>query len=84
MHLAFSRDAWDDYIYWEKNDSVVLKKINLLIKECLRTPYSGTGKPDALKFSLRGCYSRRINSEHRLVYKVIDSTLVIVQCRYHY
>jgi toxin YoeB len=84
MKLAFLEDAWEDYLYWSHSDKATLKKINQLIKECMREPYSGTGKPEPLKFNMSGFWSRRITSEHRLVYRVEDDTLVIIQCRYHY
>lgn len=83
-HLCFEKDAWKDYLYWQKTDKKLLEKINSLIEECLRHPFSGTGKPEALKADLAGFWSRRINEEHRLVYSVQDNNLVIVQCRYHY
>lgn len=85
MKLLFLEDAWDDYLDWLQTDKAILKKTNELIKACMREPYSGIGKPEALKFEMSGCWSRRITSEHRLVYKVLlDDTLVIIQCRYHY
>ncbi len=77
-------DAWEDYLYWQQSDKSTLKKINGLIKESLRTPFAGTGKPEALKENLKGFWSRRINLEHRLVYKVEDDAIYILQCRYHY
>lgn len=76
--------AWEDYLYWQKNDTSILKKVNMLIKESVRTPFEGTGKPEALKENLAGFWSRRINLEHRLVYKVEDGAIYILQCRYHY
>lgn len=84
MNLLFLEDAWEDYQYWLQTDKITLKKINQLIKECIRTSYSGIGKPEPLKFDLTGTWSRRINHEHRLVYKVEDKNLIILQCRYHY
>lgn len=84
MKLAFLEDAWEDYLYWLQTDKVTLKKINQLIKECMREPFSGIGKPEPLKFDMSGCWSRRITSEHRLVYRIEGDTLVIIQCRYHY
>lgn len=84
--LAWTPQAWEDYLYWQKVDKKILKRINLLIRDALRTPFEGRGKPEALRFDLTGCWSRRINHEHRLVYKHDDraNTLVILQCRYHY
>ncbi|HPJ77590.1 MAG TPA: Txe/YoeB family addiction module toxin [Prolixibacteraceae bacterium] len=84
MDIFWDNSAWEDYLYWQGNDRNVLLKINALIKECQRTPFEGTGKPQPLRQNLSGFWSRRINSEHRLVYKVEDNTLYIAQCRYHY
>ena len=84
MKIIFMADAWEDYLYWQKNDKSILKKINALIKESVRTPFEGTGKPEALKENLAGFWSRRINLEHRLVYKVEDGAIYILQCSYHY
>jgi toxin YoeB len=84
VNILFLEDAWDDYQYWVQMDKTILKKINSLIKECLREPYNGTGKPEPLKFDLAGLWSRRINQEHRLVYKIDNGNLIIIQCRYHY
>jgi len=84
VDLLFLEDAWEDYQYWLQTDKPTLKRINLLIKECMREPYCGIGKPEPLKFDLSGTWSRRINQEHRLVYKVEGDNLIILQCRYHY
>ena len=85
MKLVFSEQAWEDYCFWQQQDAKLLRRINELIKECTRTPFSGTGKPEPLRGSLSGWWSRRINLEHRLVYRVSDDDcLVIAQCRYHY
>jgi toxin YoeB len=84
MDLSWDLDAWEDYLYWQKTDKNTLKRINELIKECLRTPFEGRGKPEALKANLSGYLSRRITDEHRLVYKVYDNRLHILQCRFHY
>ena len=84
MRLAFSENAWGDYLHWQKTDRKVLKRINYLIQEVLRSPYEGIGKPEPLKHGLTGYWSRRIDSEHRLVYKVERGAILIVQCRYHY
>jgi toxin YoeB len=84
MELSWDADAWDDYLYWQKTDKQILKRINELIKDCLRQPFSGIGKPEPLKDNLRGYWSRRINDEHRLVYTVINGRLFIIQCRLHY
>lgn len=84
MRLVFSEDAWDDYLYWQKTDRKLLNRINLLIREILRSPFEGIGKPEPLKHGLAGYWSRRINDEHRLVYKVEGESVMIAQCRYHY
>jgi toxin YoeB len=84
MNLLFLEDAWEDYLYWQKINIKTLKRINELIKSTLRDPYYGIGKPEPLKFDMSGCFSRRIDAEHRLVYKVENDNLIIIQCRYHY
>lgn len=84
MKIAFTKSAWEEYLYWQKSDARVLKRINLLIKETLRTPTEGIGKPEALRQNLKGYWSRRITDEHRMVYKVGDDVLFITQLRYHY
>lgn len=84
MRIVFMDMAWEDYLYWQKTDKDKLRKINQLIKEIMCTPYSGTGKPEALKENLSGYWSRRIDLEHRLVYKVKENQVLILQCRYHY
>jgi toxin YoeB len=77
-------DSWEDYISWQNEDKKILKKINVLIKDIQRTPNTGLGKPEPLKYDLAGFWSRRIDREHRLVYQVIDSEILIYSCRYHY
>lgn len=84
MKIIFSSQAWEDYLYWNEIDKKIFKKINALIKECQRTPFSGIGKPEPLKHELAGTWSRRIDREHRLVYRVKDGALEIAQCRHHY
>ena len=84
MILSFADDAWDDYLYWQKNDKKILNKINRLIKEIDREPFEGIGDPEPLKYNWSGYWSRRITIEHRLVYKVTDGHLLVAQCRYHY
>ena len=84
MKLIFSEHAWNDYLYWQKTDKKILKRINLLIKDVRRTPFEGIGKPESLKHALSGYWSRRINDEHRFVYKVNDDAMLIAQLRYHY
>lgn len=83
-NIIWHTDAWEDYIFWQNNDRKLLRKINELIKEIDRTPFTGTGKPEPLKHVLDGFWSRRITREHRLVYKITDNVLSIIQCRYHY
>ena len=84
MKLVWDEAAWEQYLYWQEADRTILRKINILLKECLRTPFAGTGKPELLKGNLRGYWSRRITQEHRLVYKVTGDELRIAQCRFHY
>lgn len=84
MKLAWSSTAWNDYLYWQKTDKKKLKRVNILIKDCLRTPFDGIGNPEPLKHELQGFWSRRIDKEHRLVYSYIDGELLIVACRFHY
>ena len=84
MKIIFVEYAWEDYLYWQTTDKKLLKKINLLIKEIERTPFEGTGKPEPLRHALSGWWSRRINHEHRLVYKVEQDAVIVLQCRYHY
>lgn len=84
MILSFADDAWSDYLYWQEQDKKILKKINRLIKEIVREPFEGIGEPEPLKYNWSGYWSRRITIEHRLVYKVTQTHLLIAQCRYHY
>ncbi len=84
MKLIFSDNAWDDYLYWQKTDRKILKRINVLIKEIRRSPYDGIGKPEPLKHGLSGYWSRRINDEHRFIYKPQSNSILIAQLRFHY
>lgn len=88
IRLAFTSDGWRDYLYWQEADVKTLERINDLIRDTLRQPFAGIGKPEPLKGTLKGFWSRRITQEHRLVYQVIgngdDRMIVIAQCRYHY
>ena len=84
MRITFSSHAWEDYTTWLKEDRKMLVKINQLIKDIQRTPFEGIGKPEALKYDLSGYWSRRIDREHRLVYKVDKDTVIIISCKYHY
>lgn len=86
MIIGFADKGWEDYQYWVKNDKKIVKRINLLIQDIKRNSNDsdGLGKPEKLKENYQGYFSRRITSEHRLVYKIIDDIVVIAQCRYHY
>jgi toxin YoeB len=88
MKLLWTRDAWEDYLYWQATDPKIVKSINDLIDDCARDPFKGLGKPEPLKHALQGWWSRRITIEHRLVYRPVgkgnDKRIEIAQCRYHY
>lgn len=84
MKLIFSDKSWDDYLYWQKTDKKILTRINELIRDIQRNKYQGIGKPEPLRHNLAGWWSRRINSEHRIVYKIEDNSVFIAQLRYHY
>ncbi|SHG22921.1 Txe/YoeB family addiction module toxin [Flagellimonas flava] len=84
MSILWSASSWADYLYWQRTDKKIAQRINDLIKSCQRTPFEGIGKPEALKGDLQGYWSRRITSEHRLIYKFEDGKLMIASCRYHY
>ena len=84
MNLLFTESAWADYLHWQEHDPKLLARINALLKDCGRSPFSGIGKPEPLRENLAGWWSRRINDEHRLVYRVTDEQLIIAQCRFHY
>lgn len=84
MNLNFSPQAWEDYCHWQSTNPKMVSRIHTLLKEIVRTPYSGIGKPEPLKHAFRGYWSRRIDSEHRLVYKVDETGVVIAHLRYHY
>ena len=84
MKLTFSSIAWEEYLYWQRVDRKILKRINLLIKDIQRSPNEGIGKPEQLKHGLAGYWSRRINDEHRIVYKSVNDIIFIAQLRYHY
>lgn len=83
MKLVFHDEAWAQYLYWQTTDQKMLDRINLLIKEVRRTPFTGIGKPEPLRGKLSGWWSRRINQEHRLVYKLDEDKIWIARCRYH-
>jgi toxin YoeB len=84
MRLVFTTRSWDDYLYWQKNDKRVVRRINDLIKDIQREPFEGIGKPEPLKHQLQGLWSRRIDEEHRVVYEIAENELRIIACRYHY
>lgn len=84
MILSWAEKAWEDYLYWQVTDKKLLKRINTLIKEIQRHPFDGMGDPEPLRHNWSGYWSRRIDREHRLVYKATEDEIIIVQCRYHY
>jgi len=84
VKVLFTEYAWEDYLHWQKNDAKLLRRINELIREIQRTPFNGIGKPEPLRGNLSASWSRRINGEHRIVYKIKDDCVHISQCRYHY
>jgi len=89
MNITFSAQAWEDYLYWQNTDPAMVKRINELLNVIRRTPFEGLGKPEGLKHNLKGFWSRRINDEHRLVYRIsgtkgIDQVCEVAQCQYHY
>lgn len=84
MDLVWQSNAWEDYLYWQQQDKKTMQRINDLIRDTLRSPFKGMGKPEPLKGDLSGCWSRRITDEHRLVYSIREQRLHILQCRFHY
>ena len=84
MKIVFVDESWEDYLYWQKTDKSKLKKINELIKGIARNPFDGLGKPEALKHRYAGFWSRRIDHEHRLIYRVVEDEIQIAKCRFHY
>lgn len=84
MRLIFADAAWEDCLYWQKQDRKMIERINKLIQETMREPFTGVGKPEPLKHALAGFWSRRITDEHRMVYRVEDGGLLVAQLRYHY
>ena len=84
MYITFNDISWNEYLFWQKNDKQKLNKINELLKDISRNPYEGIGKPEALKHKYIGYWSRRIDEEHRLIYKVVDDEIFIFKCRFHY
>lgn len=83
-NITFTKKGWSDFLFWSQNDRKVYQKTSKLIEESARNPFDGTGKPEALKFQFKGYWSRRITTEHRLVYSVSKHEIKIVSCRYHY
>jgi toxin YoeB len=84
VKLIFAQNAWEDYCYWKDTDKKILRRINELIRDIERNKYQGIGKPEPLRYNLAGWWSRRINSEHRIVYKIEGGAVFIAQLRYHY
>jgi toxin YoeB len=84
MKISFTSASWSDYLWLQANEQKLLKRVNLLIKDIIRTPFEGIGKPEPLKGNLSGYWSRRINTEHRLVYGISEEEITIISCRFHY
>ena len=84
MKHSFVDESWEDYLYWQVTNKNNLKRINELIQDIKRSPFSGIGKPEPLKHKYKGCWSRRIDSEHRLIYQIKDDEIIILKCRFHY
>ncbi|MCB0806863.1 MAG: Txe/YoeB family addiction module toxin [Bacteroidales bacterium] len=84
MRYIFVDESWEDYIYWQKTNKKYVKKINDLLKDIARNPFTGPGKPEPLKHKYKGFWSRRIDNEHRLIYAVRDDEILIAKCRFHY
>ena len=84
MQLAWTPYTWEEYLYWQQKDRKILKRVNQLLKDMMRDPFEGIGKPEPLKSGIAGAWSRRITEEHRLVYILEGETLIILQARYHY
>ena len=84
MKYTFVDESWEDYLFWQKTDKKMLRRINDLLKDISRNPFIGIGKPEPLKFKYKGFWSRRINEEHRLIYQVKDDEIFIAKCKYHY
>jgi toxin YoeB len=84
VRLIFAEEAWEDYLFWQKTDPKVVKRINAVIQDIQRSPFEGIGKPEPLKHGVSGYWSRRITDEHRLIYKVSSDSVLLAQMRYHY
>ncbi|MGV8093472.1 MAG: Txe/YoeB family addiction module toxin [Mangrovibacterium sp.] len=84
MKYSFVDESWEDYTYWASTDKKILGKINELLKDIRRNPFKGLGKPEPLRHKYKGCWSRRITEEHRLIYQIRDNEILILKCRFHY
>ncbi|HNR09247.1 MAG TPA: Txe/YoeB family addiction module toxin [Saprospiraceae bacterium] len=84
MKFVFVAESWEDYLYWQKTDKKMMFRINLLLKDISKNPFSGLGKPELLKYKYKGFWSRRIDGEHRLIYQVNGDEILIAKCRFHY
>lgn len=84
MKFSFTDESWEDYIYWTITDKKIAAKINELLKDIKRSPFSGLGKPELLKYKYKGCWLRRIDDEHRLIYQIKSGEIKVVKCRYHF
>jgi toxin YoeB len=84
MRYIFVDESWEDYLFWQKTDKMMLLKINELLKDIAQNPFSGLGKPESLKHKYKGFWSHRIDGEHRLIYKVKEDEMLIAKCRFHY
>ncbi len=84
MRYIFVDESWEDYLYWQKTNTKYVRKINDLLKDISRTPFTGLGKPEPLKHKYKGFWSRRIDNEHRLIYAVRNNEILIAKCRFHY
>jgi len=84
MRIVFAENAWEDYLYWQRTDQKILKRVNVLIRDIQRNKHKGLGKPEPLRHSLSGYWSRRTDAEHRLVYKIERDAIHIAQARFHY
>ena len=84
MKYVFVDESWEDYVFWQETDKKIVRRINELLKDISRNPFSGIGKPEPLKYKYKGFWSRRINEEHRLIYQVHENEILIAKCGYHY
>ncbi len=84
MNLLFTEESWEEYLFWQRKDKNILKRVNRLVKDIQRHPFQGIGKPEPLRYQFHGCWSRRITDEHRLVYEITEDTVRIISCKYHY